>query len=186
MINDILKEPRDSSYFKKSTNIYEKLFFHLEDIDKIFKIHNDQNFMTDFIVYLMKVIFEMNNNNNFNNNNAIEKNEKNNNNSGSTYNLINLNTFGLKDNNNINTPKENFSINLNWREIFTSINHQNNNNKNKGINGYSLNNNSYGKNNNANNTNYMSSSLTKSQNICNNKKIYDNLELFYMNIEKVK
>lgn len=90
MINDILREPKESSYFKNCTKIYNKVFIHLEDIDTVFKIHNDQNFMTDFISFLIKVIFDSQIN---------CSNSNTNNNQGSNNNLtINFNT--LKDGNN--------------------------------------------------------------------------------------
>lgn len=60
MINDVFRDSKDSQFFKNSTKIYEKLFQNLEHIDTVFKIHNDQNFMTDFINYLIKVIFDIN------------------------------------------------------------------------------------------------------------------------------
>lgn len=60
MINNVLKESKDSIYFKNSTKIYNKIFFYLIEIDSVFKINNDQNFMTDFINYLVKAIFDIN------------------------------------------------------------------------------------------------------------------------------
>lgn len=86
MINDILWESRDSSYFKNSTKIYSKVFDYLEEINTIFKIHNDQNFMTDFISFLIKVIFELGGSIQ-----TIGNNSNNSQNINNSPNLINLN-----------------------------------------------------------------------------------------------
>ena len=95
MINDIFRESKESTYFKNCTKIYSKVFLHLEQIDSVFKIHNDQNFMTDFINFLIKVIFDFNgnsqNSNNINNVSNLNLNSQNPNSTNSS-NLIIINT----------------------------------------------------------------------------------------------
>lgn len=60
MINEIFTQTKDNYLFVKSTKIYCKIFLYLEDIDSVFKNQNDQNFMIDFILFLIRIIFEIN------------------------------------------------------------------------------------------------------------------------------
>lgn len=75
--------PRDSSQqmTNKISTKYEILLQKIKQINNVFKLHNEMNFMTDFIVYLIKSLFDQNNsqnmangyiNNNFSNNNTCE------------------------------------------------------------------------------------------------------------------
>jgi hypothetical protein len=94
MINDINKESKDCIYFINSTKLYSMVFIHLEKIDKVFLLHDDQNFMTDFINYLIKVIFDLNgngSNHNVINNNHINNSNSNQQNSNCSTNLISIN-----------------------------------------------------------------------------------------------
>jgi hypothetical protein len=107
MINDINNESKDSIYFLNSKKLYTLVFFHLEQIDAVFKLHNDQNFMTDFINYLIKVIFDLDgsgSNYNANNNNHINNSNLNSNQQNS---ICSTNTIS------INSQKDNIKCGLN-------------------------------------------------------------------------
>jgi hypothetical protein len=56
MINEVYLE---NNIHNPNRNL-EKVFLYLENINYIFEINNDKNFMTDFILYLNKYIFNIN------------------------------------------------------------------------------------------------------------------------------
>lgn len=60
MNNDVFYQSKENYLFIKSTKIYPQIFFYLEEIDLIFKLQNDQNFSIDFILFLVRVVFEIN------------------------------------------------------------------------------------------------------------------------------
>ena len=91
MINDAFSENKDNTFFKNSTKIFSKVFLYMEKIETVFKIHNDQNFMTDFIVYLIKVIFNVRDSSLTTN--ANNSSQQNSNNSMNVNNLIHINNI---------------------------------------------------------------------------------------------
>lgn len=96
MINEIYLENKENIHYKNLNKIIGKIFIYLEKISLIFENLNDRNFITDFIVYLNKVIFY---NKNILSNNL--QNVNNNNSNNNQNNSIINNIFNLNGNNNI-------------------------------------------------------------------------------------
>jgi hypothetical protein len=88
--NIMINENYLENYNHNQNKNLEKVFIYLEDINSIFEINNDKNFMTDFILYLNKFIFKINE---ISNENSFQNSQINSANINSIINLNNSREF---------------------------------------------------------------------------------------------
>lgn len=92
MISDFYLETKHNSHYLNLNKIFPKIFDYLDYLKIIFEFFNEKNFMTDFIIFLNKVIFSYSDNSSENISNH---------NSNFSFNINNIMNL-----NNINSSRE--------------------------------------------------------------------------------